>query len=204
MHLWGYVRKGWIWASLCVWYMRAGVFIWFYLLRHNFLPDWDCGHCRVLAMETLNCTTIFLKILVLLLDSNSQTSVVSCFHYRLIPVPFPYAPSEHGVNLRCPTNCFLHLQGLLLNGESNAYSFLVIIAKLSDQITVTAKYKTQHIYWYWCAFGPRKASKVEKPSSRGVSALHRWSLMLLPVLWLMPLCALCTYVCVSTILSLLS
>ena len=27
-----------------------------------------------------------------------------------------------------------------------------------------------------CAFGPRKASKVEKPSSRGVSSLHRWSL----------------------------
>jgi hypothetical protein len=56
----------------------------------------------------------------------------------------------------------------------------------------------------WCAFGPRKASKVEKPSSRGVSSLHRWSLMLLPVLWLMPLCALCTHVCVSTTLCLLS
>jgi hypothetical protein len=55
-----------------------------------------------------------------------------------------------------------------------------------------------------CAFGPRKASKVEKPSSRGVSYLHRWSLMLLPVLWLMPLCALCTHVCVSTTLCLLS
>jgi len=41
---------------------------------------------------------------------------------------------------------------------------------------------------------------VEKPSSRGVSSLHRWSLMLLPVLWLMPLCALCTHVCVSTTL----
>jgi hypothetical protein len=54
------------------------------------------------------------------------------------------------------------------------------------------------------AFGPRKASKVEKPSSRGVSSLHRWSLMLLPVLWLMPLCALCTHVCVSTTLCLLS
>ena len=52
-----------------------------------------------------------------------------------------------------------------------------------------------------CAFGPRKASKVEKPSSRGVSYLHRWSLMLLPVLWLMPLCALCTHVCVSTLVS---
>ena len=46
-----------------------------------------------------------------------------------------------------------------------------------------------------CAFGPRKASKVEKPSSRGVSSLHRWSLMLLPVLWPMPLCALCTHMC---------
>ena len=45
------------------------------------------------------------------------------------------------------------------------------------------------------AFGPRKASKVEKPSNRGVSSLHRWSLMLLPVLWPMPLCALCTHVC---------
>ena len=56
----------------------------------------------------------------------------------------------------------------------------------------------------WCAFGPRKASEVEKPSSRGVSSLHRWSLMLLPVLWLMPLCALCTHVCVSTTLGLLS
>ena len=56
----------------------------------------------------------------------------------------------------------------------------------------------------WCAFGPRKASKVEKPSSRGVSSLHRWSLMLLPVLWPMPLCALCTHVCVSTTLCLLS
>jgi hypothetical protein len=55
-----------------------------------------------------------------------------------------------------------------------------------------------------CAFRPRKASKVEKPSSRGVSSLHRWSLMLLPVLWPMPLCALYTHVCVSTTLSLLS
>ena len=53
-------------------------------------------------------------------------------------------------------------------------------------------------------FGTRMASKVEKPSSRGVSSLHRWSLMLLPVLWLMPLCALCTHVCVSTTLCLLS
>jgi hypothetical protein len=52
-----------------------------------------------------------------------------------------------------------------------------------------------------CAFGPRKASKVEKPSSRGVSSLHRWSPMLLPVLWPMPLCALCTHVCVSTLVS---
>jgi hypothetical protein len=42
---------------------------------------------------------------------------------------------------------------------------------------------------------------VEKPSSRGVSSLHRWSLMLLPVLWPMPLCALCTHVCVSTLVS---
>jgi len=58
---------------------------------------------------------------------------------------------------------------------------------------------------YSCAFGPaRKVSKVEKPSSRGVSSLHRWFLMLLPVLWLMPLCALCTHVCVSTTLCLLS
>ena len=56
----------------------------------------------------------------------------------------------------------------------------------------------------WAPFGPRKASKVEKPSSRGVSSLHRWSLMLLPVLWPMPLCALCTHVCVSTTLCLLS
>ena len=48
----------------------------------------------------------------------------------------------------------------------------------------------------WCAFGPRKASKVEKPSSRGVSFLHRWSLMLLPVLWLMPLRSLHTCMCV--------
>ena len=55
-----------------------------------------------------------------------------------------------------------------------------------------------------CTFRPRKASKVEKPSSRGVSSLHRWSLMLLPVLWPMPLCALCTHVCVSTTLSLLN
>ena len=49
---------------------------------------------------------------------------------------------------------------------------------------------------YGCAFGPRKASKVEKPSSRGVSSLHRWSLMLLPVLWLMPLRSLHTCMCV--------
>ena len=35
-------------------------------------------------------------------------------------------------------------------------------------------------------------------------SLHRWSLMLLPVLWPMPLCALCTHVCVSTTLCLLS
>ena len=55
-----------------------------------------------------------------------------------------------------------------------------------------------------CAFGPRKASKVEKLSSRGVNSLYRWSLILLPVLWLMPLCALCTHVCVSTTLCLLS
>ena len=50
-----------------------------------------------------------------------------------------------------------------------------------------------------CAFGPRKASKVETPSSKGVSSLHRWSLtlMLLPVLWLMPLRS-CTHVSVST------
>ena len=53
-----------------------------------------------------------------------------------------------------------------------------------------------------CAFGPKKASKVEKPSSRGVNSLYRWSLMLLTVL--MPLCALCTHVCVSTTLCLLS
>ena len=107
--------------------------------------------------------------------------------------------------------------------------------RLSDQITVFAKYKTQHIYFLHgslilCAacsasgqrskrehskapaslidnlgaYGPRKASKVEKPSSRGVSSLNRWSLMLLPVLWPMPLCTLCTHVCVSTTLSLLS
>ena len=49
---------------------------------------------------------------------------------------------------------------------------------------------------YGCAFGPRKASKVEKPSSRGVSSLHRWSLMLLPVFWLMPLRFLHTCICV--------
>jgi len=53
------------------------------------------------------------------------------------------------------------------------------------------------------AFGPRKASKVEKPSSRGVSYLHRWSLMLLPVLWPMPLVrslhtCMCVYYSVST------
>ena len=47
-----------------------------------------------------------------------------------------------------------------------------------------------------CTFRPRKASKVEKPSSRGVSSLHRWSLMLLPVLWLMPLRSLHTCMCV--------
>jgi hypothetical protein len=47
-----------------------------------------------------------------------------------------------------------------------------------------------------CTFGPRKASKVEKPSSRGVSSLHCWSLMLLPVLWLMPLRSLHTCMCV--------
>ena len=37
---------------------------------------------------------------------------------------------------------------------------------------------------------------MEKPSSRGVSSLHRWSLMLLPVLWLMPLRSLHTCMCV--------
>jgi len=58
----------------------------------------------------------------------------------------------------------------------------------------------QHIYWYWCAFGPRKASKVEKPSRRGVSSLHRWSLMLLPDLWLMPLRSLHTCICVYSAL----
>ena len=47
-----------------------------------------------------------------------------------------------------------------------------------------------------CAFGPRMASKVEKPSSGGVSSLHHWSLMLLPVLWLMPLRSLHTCMCV--------
>jgi len=51
-----------------------------------------------------------------------------------------------------------------------------------------------------CAFAPIKASKVEKPSSRGVSSLHRWSLMLLPVLWLMPLRSLHTCICVYSAL----
>ena len=59
---------------------------------------------------------------------------------------------------------------------------------------------TQSLIDNGCAFGPRKASKVEKPSSRGVSSLHRWSLMLLPVLWPMPLCALCTHMCVYRLL----
>ena len=45
---------------------------------------------------------------------------------------------------------------------------------------------------------------MEKPSSREVSSLHRWSLMLLPVLWLMPLRSLHTCMYVSTTLSLLS
>jgi len=52
------------------------------------------------------------------------------------------------------------------------------------------------------AFGPRKASKVEKSSSRGVSSLHRVIPMLLPILWLMPLRSLhtckCVYYSVST------
>ena len=52
-----------------------------------------------------------------------------------------------------------------------------------------------------CAFGPRKASMAEKPSSRGVSSLHRWSLMLLPVLWLMPLRSLHTCMCVYNTVS---
>ena len=47
-----------------------------------------------------------------------------------------------------------------------------------------------------CAFGPRKASKVEKPSSRGVNSLYRWSLMLLPVLWLMPLLVRSLHTCI--------
>ena len=37
---------------------------------------------------------------------------------------------------------------------------------------------------------------MEKPSSRGVSSLHCWSLMLLPVLWLMLLRSLYTCMCV--------
>ena len=46
-----------------------------------------------------------------------------------------------------------------------------------------------------CAFGPRKASKVEKPSSRGVSSLHRWSLILLQFSGPCP-CALSAHTCV--------
>ena len=57
-------------------------------------------------------------------------------------------------------------------------------------LTVESFYMSCSIIWIaslidnGCAFGPRKASKVEKSSSRGASSLHRWSLMLLPVLWL--------------------
>ena len=70
--------------------------------------------------------------------------------------------------------------------------------------TVTNAVTSWAVNYNLGAFGPRKASKVEKPSSRGVSSLHRWSLMLLPVLRPMPLCALCSHVCVSTSLCLLS
>ena len=73
-------------------------------------------------------------------------------------------------------------------------------------LTVESFYMSCSISWMaslvdkWCAFGPRKASKVEKPSSRGVSSLHRWSLMLLPVLWLMPLRSVHTCICVYSAL----
>ena len=42
---------------------------------------------------------------------------------------------------------------------------------------------------HWLRLGPRNASKVEKLSSREVSYLHHWSLMLLPVLYI-HVCAL--------------
>jgi len=91
--------------------------------------------------------------------------------------------------------CFLHGSSLILcaacsaSGQRSKREHSKAPASLIDN---------------WLRLRTKKASKVEKPSSRGVSSLHRWSLMLLPVLWLMPLRALCTHVCVSTTLSLLS
>ena len=54
------------------------------------------------------------------------------------------------------------------------------------------------------AFWTKKGLQGGKTIQQRSDSLHRWSLMLLPVLWPMPLCALCTHVCVSTTLSLLS
>jgi hypothetical protein len=83
--------------------------------------------------------------------------------------------------------------------SSTGTNLLVCQIKLRSLQSIRLSTSTDDciVWWlYSCAFRPRKASKVEKPSSRGVSSLHRWSLMLLPVLWLMPLRSLHTCMCV--------
>ena len=79
--------------------------------------------------------------------------------------------------------------------HTNTHTLQTHINALTCMHTHTNTRAKTHIH-ICCSFGPRKASKVEKPSSRGVSSLHRWSLMLLPVLWLMPLRSLHTCMCV--------
>jgi hypothetical protein len=68
---------------------------------------------------------------------------------------------------------------------------------LSDQITVTAKYKTRHIYWcLLIRLRTKKGLKGEKTIQQRSGLASLWSLMLLPVLWLMPLRSLRTRMCV--------
>ena len=74
--------------------------------------------------------------------------------------------------------------------------------KMSDQFTVTAKYKTAHLL-IWLRLRTKKGlqggkiiqQRSEFVASRGPYCFYQF--------WLMP-CALCTHVCVSTTLSLLS
>ena len=85
--------------------------------------------------------------------------------------------------------------------RDECFQFTESCGWLWDQITVTAKYKTQHTYWLnGCAFGPKKGLQGGKTIQQRSEFLHCWSLMLLPVLWLMPLRSLHTCICVYSAL----